>query len=84
MGLVCNEERVTNQMNYWVCHEVVAHPLLSHIYIYYSFCPPKARSIFGLHRKRQCQKFRLGPDCVGITFVYVPLHSLGGYNVFVA
>ena len=31
-----------------------------------------------------CQKFRLGVDCVGITFVYVPLHSLGGYNVFVA
>ena len=63
------------------------HPLFSHIYIIiiiiYS-CPPKARSIFGLHRKRQCQKFRLCSDWVGCIGIYVPLHSLGPYNVFVA
>ena len=37
--------------------------VLSHVYYYhYSFRTPKARSIFGLHRQRRCQKFRLGSD----------------------
>ena len=52
------------------------------IIIYFS--PPNPRSIFRLHRQTTCQKFRLASDWYAITFMYVPLHSLGPYNVFVA
>ena len=59
--------------------------VLAHIYYYYYyFCPPKDQSIFGIHRQQLCQKILLGLDCVACIFIYVPLHGLGGYNVFVA
>ena len=32
---------------------VISH-ISSFYYLYYYFCPPKPRSIFGLHRKRWC------------------------------
>ena len=70
---------------YWVCAPGPGAPtfVISHISYYY-FCPPKTRSIFGLHRKPWCQKFRLGLHWVACIRIYVPLHSLGPYNVFVA
>ena len=67
------------QLYIWMCSSLRrAQPLFSHIYIiYYSFCPPKDPSIFGLHRQRWCQSIRLGHDCVASIGIYVPWLGLG-------
>ena len=60
--------------------------VLSHIYLFFIiiyFPTPKDPSIFGLHTQRWCNKVCLVSDYVACIFIYVPLHGLGAYNIFV-
>ena len=58
--------------------------LLTGTVYYYYFPTPKDPSIFGLHTQRRCQNVRPGPNYVAFIGIYVLLHGLRSYNVFVA
>ena len=73
----------------WVCSEAFGESatfVLSHIYLLLFIFPPLRMPQYLDYIEYVGVKrwYRLGSDWVACIRIYVPLHSLGGYNVFVA